>query len=101
MLFGEIHLFVGVLGEVEELGTFFLPFLKVLPRPEEREMAEKGRRSLHARVDISKGSVVTDDMLVVKRPGLGIAPVLREHVIGRKAARLIEQDEWITWDALA
>lgn len=71
------------------------------PRSEEREMADKGRRSLHARVDISMGSVVTDDMLVVKRPGLGIAPALREHVIGRKAARLIEQDEWITWDALA
>lgn len=71
------------------------------PRAEEREMAEKGRRSLHARVDISMGSVISDDLLVVKRPGLGIAPVLREHVIGRRAARHIEQDEWITWDALA
>ncbi len=71
------------------------------PRAEEREMADKGRRSLHARVDIPMGSVVTDDMLVVKRPGLGITPVLREHVIGRKAARQIEQDEWITWDSLA
>lgn len=71
------------------------------PRDEEREMADKGRRSLHARVDIQMGSVIADDMLVVKRPGLGIAPVLREHLVGRKAARLIEQDEWITWDALA
>ncbi len=71
------------------------------PRGEEREMAEKGRRSLHARVEIPQGSAVTDDMLVVKRPGLGIAPVLREHVLGRRANRRIEQDEWITWDALA
>ena len=71
------------------------------PHAEEREMADKGRRSLHARVNIASGSVITDDMLVVKRPGLGIAPVLREHVIGRRAARMIEQDEWITWDALA
>ena len=71
------------------------------PRREEWEMAEKGRWSLHARVEIPQGSAVTDDMLVVKRPGLGIAPVLREHVVGRRANRRIEQDEWITWDALA
>ncbi len=70
------------------------------PRVEEAEMAEKGRRSLHARVDIPAGSAIEDEMLVVKRPGLGISPSLRPQVIGRHAGRLIEQDEWITWDAL-
>jgi len=73
---------------------------KAGPRPEEMEMAAKGRRSLHARDDIPAGTVIADDMLVVKRPGLGISPSLRSQVVGRKAARVIEHDEWITWDSL-
>lgn len=74
---------------------------KAGPRPAELEMAQKGKRSLHAAADIPAGSEITEDMLVVKRPGLGIAPALRSHVVGRRAARLIEADEWILWDALA
>jgi len=73
---------------------------KAGPRPEEAEMAEKGRRSLHAAVDIPAGAAIDDAMLVVKRPGLGISPSLRPQVVGRHARRVIEQDEWITWDAL-
>lgn len=73
---------------------------KAGPRPEEAEMAEKGRRSLHAAVDIAAGAAIDDTMLVVKRPGLGISPSLRPQVVGRHARRVIEQDEWITWDAL-
>jgi len=68
------------------------------PRPEEQEMAEKGRRSLHACVKIAEGQTISADMLKVKRPGLGISPALREQVIGRKARRNIEADEWISWD---
>ena len=68
------------------------------PRSEEREMAEKGRRSLHASMAIAAGQSITPDMLVVKRPGLGIPPFLRDQVVGRSARRDIEADEWITWD---
>jgi sialic acid synthase SpsE len=70
------------------------------PRPEEREMADKGRRSLHAGVAISSGQVITPEMLVTKRPGLGIPPFLKSHVVGRRAIRNIDVDEWITWDML-
>ena len=73
---------------------------KAGPRPEEMEMAAKGRRSLHAGDDIPAGAVITDDMLAVKRPGLGISPSLRSQVVGRRASRTIEHDEWITWDSL-
>lgn len=68
------------------------------PRPEEMEMAEKVRRSLHAARDIEEGEVLTPDMLVIKRPGHGLAPFLRPHIVGRVARRKIEVDEWITWD---
>lgn len=70
------------------------------PRQEESEMAEKGRRSLHACVPIAAGQIIESGMLVAKRPGLGIPPFLRAQVVGRKARRNIDVDDWITWDML-
>ena len=74
--------------------------LKNGPRPEEEEMAQKGRRSLHASMNIKKGEIISEEMLVTKRPGLGINPQFRQEVIGRVAKTNIEQDDWITWDHL-
>jgi sialic acid synthase SpsE len=74
--------------------------LKNGPRQEELEMAEKGRRSLHARYPILIGQRIKADMLVAKRPGLGIPPALREQVVGRIAQRDIDADDWITWDMI-
>lgn len=90
----------AMVRRVRDVEAAFGDGRKAGPRPEEREMAAKGRRSLHAGVDIAVGTVIENGMLVVKRPGLGIAPSLRPHVVGRHAARAIERDEWITWDAL-
>lgn len=91
----ELREMMRKLREVEEgIGDG----IKNGPRPEEYEMAEKGRRSLHASVTIAAGQAITHDMLVAKRPGLGIPLFLREQVVGRKALRDIEADEWITWD---
>lgn len=70
------------------------------PRQEEREMAEKARRSLHARVPIAAGQVISAEMLVAKRPGLGISPLLKAQVVGRIARTNIDADQWITWDML-
>jgi sialic acid synthase SpsE len=68
------------------------------PRLEEMEMASKVRRSLHAARDIEEGETLTADMLIIKRPGHGVPPFLRPHLIGRIARRRIEADEWITWE---
>jgi sialic acid synthase SpsE len=74
--------------------------LKNGPREEEREMAEKGRRSLHALRDIPAGTRIEADMLTIKRPGLGIHPSLEAEIIGRVARTDIQADRWITWDML-
>jgi hypothetical protein len=68
------------------------------PCQEEQEMAEKGRRSLHARGPIAAGQAITAEMLVVKRPGLGISPLLKKKLIGKITKKNIEADQWITWD---
>lgn len=73
---------------------------KIGPRPEEQEMFEKGRRSLHARTRIASGSIITPEMVTAKRPGLGIPPYLKDVVVGRVARQDIEADQWITWDMI-
>jgi N-acetylneuraminate synthase/N,N'-diacetyllegionaminate synthase len=64
----------------------------------EQEMYEKGRRSIIAAQDIKKGTMITREMLVVKRPGFGIKPKYLDIVVGRTAKKDIQADHWITWD---
>ncbi|MFM9879522.1 MAG: N-acetylneuraminate synthase family protein [Burkholderiaceae bacterium] len=94
---GEMTLMMQRIREVEAaLGDG----IKNGPRAQEQEMAEKGRRSLHAQRPIAAGEVITADMLVAKRPGLGILPAHKPQVLGRTARVAIEADQWITWDML-
>jgi len=66
--------------------------------PQEQEMYEKGRRSIIAAQDIKKGTKLTRNILLVKRPGYGIKPKYIDVIIGRKANKDIKKDQWITWD---
>lgn len=66
----------------------------------EREMYEKGRRSIIAVQDILKGTKITKKMLIVKRPGYGIEPKFVDIVIGREAKVDIKAEQWITWDMI-
>jgi len=68
---------------------------------EDAEMYLKARRSIHAKVDIPKGTKITKEMLVVKRPGYGIKPKFVDTVVGREAVKEIEEDDWITWDIIS
>ena len=45
-------------------------------------------------------TVITRDMLTVKRPGFGIKPKLLDLVIGRVASVDIEEDTVLTWEML-
>lgn len=68
---------------------------------ESAEMYSKARRSLVAACAIPAGTKITEAMLCVKRPGYGIAPRMREAVLGRVAQCDIEYDEILTWDLVA
>lgn len=71
---------------------------KLGPTIEEMEFYEKARRSVHAAVDIPAGTVITEEMLICKRPGYGVRPKLLPLLTGRRALRDIAADEWITWE---
>ena len=66
----------------------------------EQENHRLARRSIHAKVDIKKDTVITEDMICIKRPALGIKPIFQDIVLGRKAKSDIKEDEWITWDLI-
>jgi pseudaminic acid synthase len=60
----------------------------------------RGRRSIFAKVDISKGTVITENMLAVLRPGIGLKPKYLNVVVGREAKVNIKAHEPITWDKI-
>lgn len=70
---------------------------KIGPSHAEKENFLIARRSLHSARDIKRGTKITPDMLVVKRPGFGIKPKFIESVVGKTAKRDINKDEWIRW----
>jgi sialic acid synthase SpsE len=50
------------------------------------------RRSLIAKARIPKGAVITRDMIVIKRPGTGLAPKMIYKVVGKKSKVDIKED---------
>ena len=67
------------------------------PTPTEADNRRIGRRSFVAARDIAAGTVLTDDMLAIKRPGFGIHSSLRAALIGRTAKCDIAYDEILQW----
>lgn len=64
----------------------------------EKEMYRLARRSLVATRNIPKGTVITKEMIDVKRPGYGIHPKMMNVVIGRMAKVDLEEDDILTWE---
>lgn len=67
----------------------------------ERELHRYARRAIHARRDISRGELLTEENVAVLRPGereRGLDPKFYDEVLGRTAARDISKDEGIDWN---
>ena len=63
------------------------------PVMSEKKIMNLVRKSIVAKKNIEKGSIITDDMIIIKRPGTGLKPVDIYKVVGRKAKRNIVKDE--------
>ena len=102
---GPDHAFAIEPQELKELVTKIREIESAMgsgiKEPHKLELAEnfeKGRRSILAAQYIPKGTIISKDMLIVKRPGYGIRPKFINLIKGRKAKVDIEEDQWITWD---
>jgi len=70
------------------------------PTKDEDKIKKVARRSIVAKVNIPKDTIILEDMLDVKRPGTGIEPKYWDAIIGRRARRDIERDEIIMWEMI-
>lgn len=66
------------------------------PTKSEEIMKKIIRRSIVAKVPIPKGTIITRDMLEIKRPGTGLEPKYLDKIVGKKACKDIKADEIIT-----
>ncbi len=73
-----------------------------IKRPTAREVLimKDVRRSIVAKINLAKGTVIEKTMLAYKRPGSGIKPELADVVAGRILKRDIHADELIMWEDL-
>jgi sialic acid synthase SpsE len=83
-----------------------LRFVEVISGKGEKDIQNElaarthARRSIVARVDIAKGTRITEDLVTCKRPGTGISPRFLSSVIGRTSKRDIKADEILSWEQL-
>ena len=73
----------------------FWEVLKKKPTKSEEEIMKIVRKSLVAKKDIEKGSIIKKEMIDIKRPGSGIKPSEINQVLGKKAKKRILKDEII------
>lgn len=70
------------------------------PTPAERDTARVARRSVAAACDIPAGAVITEAMLVCRRPATGIAPRDFDRVVGSRARADIAALSVLQWEQL-
>ena len=58
------------------------------------------RKSVVSNVNIPKGTLITKDMIAIKRPGYGIEPKHFFDVVGRTAKKDISAEEPILWEQI-
>jgi sialic acid synthase SpsE len=72
-----------------------------VPTASEKQIAEVARKSIILAQDVPAGSILSTDMLVIKRPGTGISPARLDEVIGKTTKEALKQDQPLQWEHLS
>lgn len=90
----ELKALVGARDKIEAmLGS---PFKQCTQA--EQAMKKIGRRSMVAARKIPSGTVVSPDMIAIKRPGYGLHPEVMDTIVGSATVRDVQGDEPLSWD---
>lgn len=73
---------------------------KKVRQSSEENVAQVARRSIVAACDLSQGQRVAETMVVLRRPGTGIAPKFLHEVIGKQLKVHVVKGTPLTWDML-
>ena len=71
------------------------------PTPSEGNTADVARKSLVASRFIPAGTVLTEELIAVKRPGTGLAPAMGRSLLGRTVRVDVPEDALLTLEMLA
>lgn len=71
------------------------------PATSEADTSAVARRSLVAARDIAAGTVLTQELFVMRRPGTGLPPAMRPYLVGRTARQDIAAETLVTLEMLA
>ena len=58
------------------------------------------RKCIYVRKDLKKGTILTNDDLVIKGPGGGILPKYLDLMLGRELKENINKDYPLTWNII-
>jgi sialic acid synthase SpsE len=67
------------------------------PSASEADTARVARKSLVAACDVPAGTCLCPEHIVIKRPGTGIPPGMRDRLLGRKTKVTIPADTLFDW----
>jgi len=85
----------GIRATEKSMGN---PIKRVLPN--ELEIKAVARKSIVAKIDIPKGTILKEEMLTVKRPGKGISPKFWDLVIGQQTRVDLKKDQQLEWNMI-
>ena len=71
------------------------------PAASESNTASVARKSLVAAQDIPANTTLTEELIAIKRPGTGLAPAMRQSLVGRSTRVHIPEDTLLTLEMLA
>lgn len=70
------------------------------PTDDEIKIKKLVRKSIVAKEDIPKGSVIEEEMLDIKRPGTGIEPKYLDELVGKELIKDVKKDDLLKWNQL-
>jgi sialic acid synthase SpsE len=73
---------------------------KIIPTTDDLRMSKSYFRSLFTINGIKKGDIITDEMLIAKRPGTGISTSQKFKIVGKIALTNIPANTMMSWDML-
>jgi N-acetylneuraminate synthase len=70
---------------------------KKQPTEGEKKNMLVARKSIHLAKDLSKGQIIVESDLEMKRPGDGISPMQMDNIIGKRLSKDLESDHKLSW----
>ena len=78
----------------------FIIYLEVPDEIREEKSKLNARRSIVSNVELKKGTIITEENIICKRPGTGISPEFWDQVVGSKVLTSLQADHVLEWQDL-